>query len=74
MDTESDEEASGNVAAQLAIIRGAFKESDHSPVCCFKYDADSKIVCDTNGPLAAEDFMKKCRHCQAQIKQALSLL
>ena len=74
MDTEPDEEASGNVAAQLSIIKGAFKESQRYPVCCFTYDAGSRIVCDTCGPLAFEAFMEKCRACQAQIKEALSIL
>ena len=74
MDTEPNIEASSSVAAQLSIIKGAFKESDHCPVCCFDYDAKSRIVCDVNGPLSAEEFMKKCRICQAQIKQALLIL
>lgn len=74
MDAELDEEASGNVAAELSIIKGAFKESQRYPVCCFTYDAGKRIVCDTCGPLAAEAFMEKCRACQAQIKKALSIL
>jgi hypothetical protein len=74
MDSELNDEASGNVAAQLLIIKGGFKESDRYPVCCFTYDACSRIVCDVNGPLATEEFMKKCRECQAQIKQALAVL
>jgi len=74
MDSELDLEASGNVVKQLSIIKGAFKESDRFPVCCFRYDAGSKIGCDCNGPLGADEFMKKCRVCQAQIKAALALL
>lgn len=74
LDTEPDEEASGNVVAELSIIKGAFKESKRYPVCCFTYDASSRIVCDTCGPLASEAFMEKCRVCQAQIKEALSIL
>jgi len=74
MDSEPDQEASNNVVAELSIIKGAFKESDRYPVCCFKYDACSRIVCDVNGPLASEEFMKKCRQCQAQIKEALLIL
>ena len=74
MDTEPDEEAAGNVVAELSIIKGAFKESDRYPVCCFTYDACSRIVCDICGPLASEAFMDKCRPCQAQIKEALSIL
>lgn len=74
MDNEPDEQTSGNVVAELSIIKGAFKESDCSPVCCFTYDDCSRIVCDVNGPLSADEFMKKCRVCQAQIKQALLIL
>jgi hypothetical protein len=74
MDSEPDEEASSNVATELSIIKGAFKESDRFPVCCFTYDACSRIVCDVNGPLSTEEFMKKCRECQAQIKEALLIL
>ncbi len=74
MDTEPDEEVSGNVVAELSIIKGAFKESEHYPVCCFTYDSASRIVCDTYGPLMSEAFMAKCRVCQAQIKEALSIL
>ena len=74
MDSKLNEEASGSVAAQLSIIKGAFKESDRYPVCCFTYDACSRIVCDVNGPLASEEFMEKCRRCQAQIKEALTVL
>jgi hypothetical protein len=74
MDIEPNEEASGNVAAELSIIKGAFKESRLYPVCCFTYDAGSRIVCDTCGPLASEEFMEKCRACQAQIKEALAIL
>ena len=68
---EPNEEASSNVVAELAIIKGAFKESAYFPVCCFRYDVHSRIVCDVNGPLAIEQFMAKCRDCQAQIKEAL---
>jgi len=74
MKTEPDEETSGNVVAELSIIRGAFKESQLYPVCCFTYDAGARIVCDTCGPLASEAFMKKCRVYQKQIKEALSIL
>ena len=74
MDTEPNEKASSNVAAELSIIKGAFKESERFPVCCFTYDACSRIVCDVNGPLATEQFMNKCRICQAQIKEALLIL
>lgn len=74
MNSEPNEEASSSVAAQLSIIKGAFKESDHYPVCCFNFDACYRIVCDVQGPLASEEFMKKCRACQAQIKQALAVL
>jgi hypothetical protein len=74
MGIEPDEEASSNCVAQLAIIKGAFKESTRFPVCCFKYDPDFRIVCDVHGPLDSEQFMAKCKECQAQIKEALSSL
>ncbi len=72
--TEPDGETADNIAAQLSIIEGAFRESADSPVCCFRLDAQSQFVCDCNGPLNRAEFMKKCRVCQAQIKQALSVL
>jgi hypothetical protein len=71
---EPNEHASSNVAAQLAVIKGAFKESKKVPVCCFSYDDCSRILCDVHGPLEAEQFMVKCRKCQAQIKQTLRIL
>ncbi len=71
---EPDEEASSNAVAQLAIIAGAFKESAQFPVCCFSYDAQERILCDSNGPLGREQFMEKCAKCQAQIKMALEAL
>jgi len=71
MDSELDEEAAGNVVAQLSIIQVAFKESEQYPVCCFRYDEESRVVCDSNGPMALSDFMNKCRGCQAKIKEAL---
>jgi len=74
MDTEPNLEASNGVATQLSIIKGAFKESDYCPVCCFDYDKKARIICDVNGPLTSEEFMKKCRQCQAQIKLALTVL
>ncbi|MCW3994680.1 MAG: hypothetical protein NWE98_00840 [Candidatus Bathyarchaeota archaeon] len=74
MDAELDEQAADNVVAQLSIIKNAFRESDSCPVCCFSYDKNSRLLCDSNGPLGREEFMKKCRSCQAQIKEALSIL
>ncbi len=72
--TEINEKASSNITTQLAIIKGAFKESSQFPVCCFTYNAEGKIVCDSNGPFFIEEFMDKCRICQAQIKEALMIL
>lgn len=74
MDSELDEEAAGNIVAQLSIIQVAFKESEQYPICCFHYDVESRVVCDSNGPMALADFMIKCRGCQAQIKDALAQL
>jgi hypothetical protein len=61
MDAEPNMEASGSVAAQLSIIKGAFKESNKCPVCCFDYDSSARIICDVNGPLPTEEFMQKCK-------------
>jgi hypothetical protein len=74
MGLEIDEKSSSNVATQLAIINGAFKESSNYPVCCFRYDLNSRVICDVNGPLVMSQFMEKCRDCQAQIKEALQKL
>ena len=74
MGAEPDPKAAGNAAAQLAIICGAFHESAKSPVCCFIYDSEKRIFCDSFGPLGQEEFMQKCTKCQSQIKQTLSLL
>ncbi|MCW4047918.1 MAG: hypothetical protein NWE99_10250 [Candidatus Bathyarchaeota archaeon] len=74
MGTEPDEEASSNIAAQLSIIKTAFKESKSYPTCCFKYDVDQKVLCDVVGPLTMEEFMEQCRQCQAQIKSTLTHL
>ncbi|HMK93795.1 MAG TPA: hypothetical protein VK536_00190 [Candidatus Limnocylindrales bacterium] len=74
LDTEPDHETSDNVVAALSIIKEAFRESEQCPACCFTYDDRQRIVCDVNGPLPFKEFMKKCKVCQAQIKQALSLL
>lgn len=74
LDAEPDEETAGNTTVQLSIIRGAFRESENYPICCFKYDTQARIICDTLGPLAIGEFMKKCRLCQTQIKEALKQL
>lgn len=74
MGAEPDEKAAGNAVAQLAVICGAFKESKRYPVCCFIYDSQMRILCDSCGPLNREQFMEKCLKCQAQIKQTLSML
>lgn len=71
MGTEPDEKAAGNVATQLSIIKAAFKDSQNYPMCCFRYDAEAKVICDVNGPLTLEQFMQKCRVCQAQMKKIL---
>ena len=63
-----------NIKLQLAIIKDAFKESQHYPICCVLHDNQGKISCDTQGPLDLADFMIKCRQCQKQIKQALQTL
>ncbi len=71
MGTEPDEEASDNVIAELSVITAAYKESKSVPMCCFKYDVNSNVLCDVAGPLALEQFMEKCKQCQAQIKNVL---
>lgn len=71
MSIEADEEASGNVIAELKVIEGAYRETKNAPMCCFDYDGEHRIVCDIAGPLEHERFMEKCRQCQAQIGQML---
>ena len=53
MDTEPDAEAAGGVAAELAIVKRVFRESDRCPVCCFAEDASMQLACDVCGPIAA---------------------
>jgi len=74
LNVEPNEKATRNIATELAIIKSAFRETKHSPMCCFDYDRNFKISCDIAGPLAQEEFMGKCRQCQAQIKQTLQAL
>jgi hypothetical protein len=69
--TESDEVTAKNVIAELKVIKSAYKETKHAPMCCFRYDAQQRIVCDVTGPLDHEQFMEKCKQCQAQIKKVL---
>jgi hypothetical protein len=71
MGTEPDETTAKNVIAELKIINGAYKETRHAPMCCFRYDAEQKIHCDVTGPLEHKLFMEKCKVCQAQIKTVL---
>ncbi len=71
MGTEVDEQAAKNVIAELAVIRGAYRETKCAPMCCFSYDAERKLLCDIAGPLEQKQFMEKCRECQAQIKNVL---
>jgi hypothetical protein len=71
MGTENDEETAKNVIAELKVIKGAYKETKQAPMCCFRYDAEKKIICDVTGPLDKEQFMEKCQECQAQIKTVL---
>ncbi len=74
LDTETDEETSSNIAAQISIIQGAFRESENCPICCFRYNTQRQVLCDCQGPLTIKEFMKKCRDCQAQIKETLVML
>jgi hypothetical protein len=74
MGTELDEQTTKNVMAELAVIKGAYKETKYAPMCCFRYDADQKILCDIAGPLEHELFMEKCKKCQAHIKDVLATL
>ena len=71
MGTEINENAAKNVIAELLVINGAYKETKQAPMCCFRYDANSKIFCDVTGPLEHMEFMEKCKQCQAQIKTVL---
>ncbi|MCW4010545.1 MAG: hypothetical protein NWF05_07995 [Candidatus Bathyarchaeota archaeon] len=74
MGTETDEEKAKNVITELKVINGAYKETKHAPMCCFNYEGEQKIVCDIVGPLEHEQFMEKCRECQAQMKTVLANL
>jgi hypothetical protein len=71
MDTRLDEEAVRNVMVQLWVVRSAFRETEKSPMCCYRYNLEAQVTCDTTGPLELEQFMKKCRQCQTQIKRVL---
>jgi hypothetical protein len=71
MGTETNEETAKNVVTELKVMKGAYKETKQAPMCCFRYDAEQKIVCDVIGPLDLKQFMEKCRQCQTQIKTAL---
>lgn len=71
MGTETDEQTAKNVIAELVVIKGAYKETKRAPMCCFRYDAEQKIICDVTGPLDHKQFMEKCQECQAQIKTVL---
>ena len=71
MGTETDEQTAKNVVTELTVIKGAYKETEHAPMCCFRYDAEQKIICDVTGPLEQKQFMEKCKECQAQIKTVL---
>ncbi len=72
--TEPDEETSRNIIAELSVINSVYRDSERVPMCCFRYDADRRIVCDVAGPLELPEFMEKCRQCQAQIKHTLKHL
>ncbi len=74
MGTEANEEAARNVIAELAVIKGAYRETKNAPMCCFRYAGEQKILCDVTGPLEHERFMEKCRQCQAQIGHLLRSL
>jgi hypothetical protein len=71
MGTETNEQTSKNVIAELKVIKGAYKETKRAPMCCFTYDAEKNIICDVAGPLEHKQFMEKCRECQDQIKSVL---
>ena len=71
MGTETDEETAKNIIAELKVIEGAYRETKHAPMCCFRYDSEKKILCDSTGPLEHQQFMQKCKECQAQIKDVL---
>jgi hypothetical protein len=71
MGTETNEEASNNVIAELKVINGAYRETKDVPMCCFRYNGEQKIICDIAGPLEHERFMEKCRECQDHIKKVL---
>ena len=69
MGTETDEATANNIIAELKIIKGAYKETKHAPMCCLRQDSEQKIVCDVTGPLDPERFIEKCKVCQTHIKK-----
>jgi hypothetical protein len=71
MGTNPETDAPTNVIAELTVIKGAYRETKLAPMCCFRFDADNKILCDVIGPLEKEQFMEKCKQCQSKIKNVL---
>ncbi len=71
---ELDEEKAKNIMAQLRIVKGAYRQTQNAPMCCFHYDADQKLCCDMIGPLEKEAFMQECKACQAHIRDVLANL
>jgi len=71
---ETNEETTKNVIAELKVINGAYRETKHAPMCCFRYDSQERIHCDVLGPFEHEQFMEKCKECQSQIKTVLTSL
>ena len=74
MGIEIDDETPKNVIAELSVIKGAYKETIHAPMCCFRYDSQRRIHCDVAGPLEHKQFMEKCKECQAYIRILLTKL
>lgn len=72
--TEPNESKAKSILAQLVVIKDACRETEQSPMCCFRYDGNNNIVCDSQGPMGQSEFMDKCRKCQTQIRSMLDNL
>ena len=74
MGVEQDDEKAANAIAELKVISGAYRETKQAPMCCFRCDSQRRLICDAEGPLIHELFMKNCLRCQSEMKDVLDLL
>jgi hypothetical protein len=72
--SEPNEETANNIATEIEVIKGQYKDSERVPMCCFRFDSKQRVLCDAQGPLELNEFMTGCRNCQEKIKTVLSKL